>query len=53
MITNYNQQLAEGKVKTFESEIEEWKRMYKNNEKHNSTAENRLAKVFSSRCPAC
>ena len=53
MITNYNRQLAESKVKTFESEIEEWKRTYKNIEKHNLTAENRLAKVFSSRCPPC
>ena len=50
MITNYNRQLAESKVKTFESGIEERKRKYKNIEKHNPTAENRLAKVFSSRC---
>ena len=35
MITNYNRQLAESKVKTLESEIEEWKRTYKNIEKHN------------------
>ena len=53
MITNYNRQLAESKVKTFESEIEEWKRTYKNIEKHNPTAENRLAKGFSWRCPPC
>ena len=26
---------------------------YKNIEKHNPTAVNRLAKVFSSRCPPC
>ena len=53
MITNYNRQLAESKVKTFESEIEEWKRTYKSIEKHNPTAENRLAKVFSSGCLPC
>ena len=53
MITNYNRQLAESKVETFESEIEEWKRTYKNIEKHKPTAENRLAKVLSSRCPPC
>ena len=45
MITNYNWQLAKSKVKKLESEIEEWKRTYKNIEKHNPTAENSLAKV--------
>ena len=53
MNTNYNRQLAESKVKTFESEIEEWKRTYDNIDKHNPTAENTLAKVVSSRCPSC
>ena len=46
-------QLAESKVKELESEIEEWKRTYKNIEKHNLTTENSLAKVFSSHCPPC
>ena len=53
MITNYNRQLVESKFKKLESEIEEWKRTYKNTEKHNPTAENSLAKVFSSLCPPC
>ena len=53
MKPNYNRQLAESKVKPFESEIEEWKRTYKNIDKHNPTAENRLAKVVSSRCLPC
>ena len=53
MITKYNRQLAESKVKKLESENEEWKRTCKNIEKHNLAAENRLAKVFSSRSPPC
>ena len=49
MITNYNRQLAESKVKNWGV-----KRTSKNIEKKNNpTAENSLAKVFSSRCPPC
>ena len=45
--------VAWNKIKKLESEIEEWRTMYKNIENYNSTAENSVAKVFSSRCPLC
>ena len=45
--------VAWNKIKKLESEIEEWRTMYKNIENYNSTAENSVAKVFSSRCPPC
>ena len=45
------QQAVGGKQsKKLESEIEEWIRTCKNIEKHNSTTQHSLAKVFSSRC---
>ena len=37
------------KIHLFDDQVKSWQ----NIEKHNPTAENRLAKVFPSRCPPC